>query len=445
MREVLRLVDASQKINSNTAALRGYNLEIYAGDIVVVSGMAGSGLKGLFSFLNGTSGLTGGSVFIDEQSAPPLRDQSPLWDRIFIFGDARRQFENLSVAENLALLSARHPALQYFRRDAVNARAVRYLRAEGLDIDPSARIASLSYLERQKLNLLLAKMAHASLIVIDCTEELHGDEIAGELFNMVRQFQKEGIAFLLISYRDEPYEGLANRFQKIAYGRDIMERSGEEAWRRALNPRAEKAQTEKCPLIDGLWDEAISYMDMREYLQAVCTRSPDFWKREIGMPVPPATHCESEGVVLIPKDSAQLLPENLSIEDNVILTISERIRKGIVGYIPPRLMRSAAREFYRISGISPEKKWVSELSLLERKILSLYRWEQKKPCLMILEIPNFGMDRLDSIRLEAYLMHLVEKGIRLLILSDSLEQLKRLCGRITVTRQGGTACRLEDI
>lgn len=436
MREILRLVDACQKPNSHVSALRGYNLEVYAGDIVVVSGMAGSGLRGLLSFLDGSDGLKSGAVYIDEQPVALRRDRSPLWNKIFIFSDALRQFGNLSIAENLSLLSMQHNALRLFHENEVNERARRHLQEEGIQVLPSAKVDSLSWWDRQRLTLLLAKMAHASLIVIDCTEAMYGDEMMNALFSMIRKYQREGMAFLLVSYREDVYKGLANRFQRIAYGKDVMEYDGQKL-RCVVQDSFSQNPLKRCNhRIEGIWDEAMNGMNMCEYLGRVCSKNARFFETRWNVSLPKQPKYAADGVVLIPKDSAQLLVENLSIEDNVILTIPNRIRKGLLGYISPRMMHAAVKEFYRVSEINEEKKSIAELSLVERKILSLYRWEQAKPRLMILEIPNFGMDRVDSLRLERYLLHLAEKGMQLLILSDSQEQMRRICSRITAMKYG---------
>ena len=438
MREVLRLVDATQESLAGAEALRGYNLEVYAGDIVVVHGMAGSGLNGLLGLLNGTNGLVSGRIYIDEAPAPLRRDRSPQWEHISIFGDTRHQFEQLTVAENLALFSARHGSFTRFDRRAVNARAARYLREESLDISPTAVMASLSFFERQQLNLLMAKMAHATLIVIDCTEAAYGEEMSGALLSMMRRFRAEGMAFLLIAYRDSIYEGLATRFQRIAFGADVMEWDG--AARRAPSHREEAPPPRRAPMIDGICDEAIDYMDVRDYLREFCRCSPGCWERICGVPIPAAEGlCERGGVALVPRQSANLLAENLSIEDNVILTIPDRIERGRWGYIPSRLSRAAASGFYRATGIDAGKRRPGELTLVERKILSIYRWEQRRPGLMVLAIPHYGMDRLEGAQLDRYLLHLVDRGIRLLILSDSMQELRPLCERITVAEQGREA------
>lgn len=438
MKEVLRLVDATQQGSGDAGTLRSYNLEIYAGDIVVVHGMAGSGLNGLLSLLNGTSGLTGGRIYINEQLAPSRRDRSELWEHISIFGDTRHQFEQLTVAENLALFSDRHRAFSLFNRRSVEARAARYLKAEALNISPDSLMASLSFFERQQMNLLMAKMAHASLIVMDCTEASHGEDMSEALLCMIRRFQSEGMAFLLISYRDSFYDGLATRFQKIAYGTDVMERDRATMLQSSTLGEVD-APSYRNPMIEGICDEAVNYMNMRDYLCAFRNQSPEYWERTFRFPIPPEGQCAGGGVVLIPKESAHMLPANLSVEDNVTLTIPKRIRKNGLGSISSRLSRAAAREFYRITGIGTNKREVNQLTLVERKILSLYRWEQCKPDLLVLAIPHYGMDRLECAQLDRYLLHLVEKGIHLLVLSDSIQDLSLLCRHITLAEHGQNA------
>lgn len=258
------------------------------------------------------------------------------------------------------------------------------------------------------------------------------------LLCMIRRFQAEGMAFLLISYRDNIYEGLATRFQKIAYGTDVMERDRATMQQTSTLGDVD-APSYRNPMIEGICDEAINYMNVRDYLCAFRNQNPEYWESTFAFPIPPEGQCAGEGIVLIPKESAHMLPANLSVEDNIILTIPERIRRNGIGSISSRLSRAAAREFYRITGIDINKRHVNQLTLLERKILSIYRWEQHKPNLLVLAIPHYGMDRPECAHLDRYLLHLVEKGIRLLILSDSIQELQLLCRHITLAEHGENA------
>lgn len=236
---------------------------------------------------------------------------------------------------------------------------------------------------------------------------------------MMRRFRSEAMAFLLIAYRDSIYEGLATRFQRIAFGSDVMEWDG--AARRVPSHQEVAVPPRRAPMIDGICDDAIKYMGVRDYLREFCRCSPGCWRQICGVPIPAKEELYARGgVALVPRESANLLVENLSIEDNVILTIPDRVERGRWGNIPSRLSQAAASGFYRATGIDAGKRRPGELTLVERKILSIYRWEQRKPGLMVLAIPHYGMDRLEGAQLDWYLLHLVDRGIRLLILSDSI-------------------------
>lgn len=441
MKEVLRLVDAEQQHGSNANTLRKYNLEIFQGEIVVVCGLAGSSLKGLLNLMDGTDGLTGGKIYIHEEEAPMRRDESALWKKIHVCGDIRSQFENLSVAENLDLLSQKHPMHQKYSKTKILERAGRYLGSEGLNIDPGAKMRTLSYSDRLCLNLLHAKMAHASLVVLDSMKHVFANESA---IALIRRLKGEGMSFLLLSYREDSYYQLADRIQRIDYGRDVME------WR--PNRRSQCAtrsfQSQKpssTAQMEGFWDEWANYVDVQEYLETVQRNNPDYWRKELHFPIPEKDMCVHRGTVLIPRDSSQLLVETLSVADNVILPIRKRVGKGLTAYIPPRVAENAVQEFYRSTGISPDKKQIGELTLVERKLLSLYRWVQARPKVMVLQSPHFGMDRMESGQLDDYLRHIASLGTRLYLLSGSLENLKMLCCRITVTNQGENAHPLEDV
>lgn len=442
MKEVLRLVDAEQQ-GSYSGALRKYNLEIFAEEIVVVFGLAGSGLRGLLRLMDGSDGLSNGRIYIHEERAPSRRDDGALWKKIYICGDIHKQFKNLSVAENLDLLSQKYPLLHRYDRKRVLERARRYLRAEGVAIDPEVKLSALSYSDRLCLNLLQAKMAHASLVVLDSTEFIVNSEGTGAAERMIRRFKKEGMSFLLLSYREDVYYGLATRMQKISYGADIME------WRppfsaRIQNSLAKYTAPEPIAGMDGIWDEWINHAELHQYLTVLRQENPTYWDRELDLSIPPAQMCTDGKTVLIPRDSAWRLLKNLSVKENVILPIPGRVSRGASAYIPARVAENAATEFYRVTGIAPDKQSIGQLSLVERKLLSLYRWEQARPEVMVLQNPHFGMDLLESRQLDDYLRHLARRGIHVYLLSGSIDNLKHLCSRVTAANSGKCAHLYTD-
>ena len=428
MKEVLRLTEVSLTRGGATSLLHGYHLEMYAGDVMLISGLAGSGILGLLRFFSGKEEIAEGRIEICEQPAPGKRNHDGLWDLIFMCEDDSSLFDNLSVVENLTLLSEKHRLFDYYSRDRISQRVREFLSEANIDIDPDARIDSLSQPERYQISLLRAKMSHAALVVMDCTRELYADHASHKLLSMIRQFSEEGLAFLLIAFSEEPFDKIATRKQHILYGRDRMEwRSGME---RNPHRHGRASQTQMLQNMTGIMDEMIHYMDAHDYLALLHHRYPTFWNREIDVEPLHRAEWHRKGTVLIPRDSAHRLMLNLSVADHLAISIPTRVARTRFGRIPPAAVRVLADRFYKETGIDPIKQRIQQLSLLERKILSIYRWEQAKPGLLILQEPFFGLDSTEIRRLIAYLKRLDDQGVRMIMLTGSAPAARLTCGRI---------------
>lgn len=324
MKEVLRLKNVNLAHSGRVSPLHGYNLEIYAGDVMVVSGLAGSGILGLLSLFSGKSTVSEGTIEICGQIVAGKRDDSRLWHSVYLCGDASSQFDKLSVAENLALFSQEHRIIDYYSRRQVLQRASRYLSAADIDINPVSRIDTLSQAERYQLSLLRAKMSHAALVVMDCTRELYMDRASEKLFSMINEFSSEGMAFLIIAFVDEVFTDIATRRQRMEYGCDLMEWR-KEMWRHTLHhsPHLEQYRIES---MTGIVDELIHYMDVQEYLAFLQSAHPDLLGPGIDS-VPRKDEWYRSGTALIPRDSASRLLNNLSVAENLALAIPTRVAR----------------------------------------------------------------------------------------------------------------------
>lgn len=425
MKEILQIVHGSQK----NGPLRDLNLEIYQGEIVVVQGLAGSGIRTLLDFFSGKAELEGGHIFIEEKQVPLRRDHSPAWRRIFVSTEGRNQVNNLSLADNLEILHHPSAYLRLYSAKKACDRAKRYFEQEGLKIDPMSSAAQLSPESQHLLNLMQSRMQHASLTVMDdmrstCTES--GNK---ELFSRMRRMREEGMSFLILSYHGFWYQTVADRVITLSQGRDIFEQVAGEFDETSLPlfpPVSVSSRIQACGLlVTGQLKE-----NMTDTLGNYRNRNPELWNQELNFSIPSGDSIYDGHTVLIPGQSAELLCKNLSVRDNVIIPLASRSSRVSPGYINPRIAETAYLDCCRMIGLNPGVKVLEDLSWIQRKMLSIDRWRLVRPEAMVLESPYYALDNQEVDQLQQYLIRLSEAGIRLIILSDSVSILSSVCTRI---------------
>lgn len=443
MKEVLRILHGRQKTGSSNI-LRDYNLEVYEGEIVYIQGLSGSGLSALLQVLAGKARLDEGRLYIGEKPAEIHPMSSPLAQGIYIVTEEQDLVGNLTVAENMELLQYGKRLIGYYNRKAVIEKVGGYLRQEGMEIDPATPVQELSQEECQKLSIIKGRMCGARLIVLDCTRGYHEGRMADELTRMIRRISEEGIAFIILSEQLLHFAYEADRIQLMHHGKDLMEWDHVECGVLHGKDFAVEETVDKIQegFFDYDWEMSRSIWS---YIRTVKDNNEDFWTQNIGLELlPEGCYCKKK-TVMIPKESAMRLIDNMEIKQNATLAVKNRIGRTLMGYIPDILENNITEEFYRVTGINSEIKYPCELGYVEKKILSVYRWVITKPDTILFESPYWGMDLRESDVFHRYLLHLTGKGIRILIFSKSLSELKRYCNKIVITKNGCNAAIFTDI
>ena len=180
-------------------AARSVDLEVGEGEIHGLVGENGAGKSTLIKILAGAYGTPARSYQRrDRRCGRSQRDDRPRGG-----GDLPEPSlaPNLSVAENIFM--GRLPTSRFGivdrRRLATDTTTV----AErlGLDLDPGARVGSLSVARRQMVEIAKALSRDARLIVLDEPSAVLAEAELDGLIRVMRRLAEKGVAFIYISHR----------------------------------------------------------------------------------------------------------------------------------------------------------------------------------------------------------------------------------------------------
>lgn len=444
MEELLHLTGAVREADG-AQALRDYALEVFRGDILYVQGAPGSGVRTLVSLLAGECALEAGTLLLDGE---PIREAGrlPFWRHgVYVITAQRDLVGGMTVAENLEAVRYLPNCLRLYRHEESKDRVGAFLRRQGVDVPAGALVWSLSRSDRLRLSLLKARMHGARLIVLDATRDFYEGSEAQALCEMIRRENREGTSFLILSECYCAFAEIATRIQLVDRGRDMKEWPQctprvEQVLRGMAPRRAQEPQTQESRPFLGVYDPA---WDRREsfwaYLQTVRGENPGIWRSELNIGIPPEGESLCGGTVVIPEGSGELLAENLSVADNIILPCASRVAANRLALISRRVQRSMEARFCARLGVPVGLRRVGELSRVDRKILSIYRFALLRPAAIVLESPYAGMMSDEVQRLRRYLRELAGEGIRIICFSRSLEPFAADCGRMIVLSNGRNA------
>ena len=173
--------------------LRGLDLEIRAGEIVALLGSNGAGKSTLNNTVCGLQPAFAGSVAFDGRDITRAAYTEIVAAGLIQVPEGRRVFPNLTVRENLALGA-------YLRGRASRARNFERVCAIFLRLGErlAQRAGTLSGGEQQMLAIGRGLMAEPKLLILDEPSLGLSPLLVEELFALIGQLNREGLAILLV-------------------------------------------------------------------------------------------------------------------------------------------------------------------------------------------------------------------------------------------------------
>jgi putative ABC transport system ATP-binding protein len=191
-------------------AVRGIDLELSRGDVVLVMGPSGSGKTTLLSMLGGLLRPTSGELWIDGVNIAALSERELAGFRARRFGFIFQDFnllQALSACENVEVALN----LGGTRGAAADDRAEELLSALGLDQRLGFKPEQLSGGERQRVAVARAVANHPALILADEPTANLDSRRGAETMRLLRRLAKDEGATVLIVSHDERLREIADR------------------------------------------------------------------------------------------------------------------------------------------------------------------------------------------------------------------------------------------
>jgi len=440
-KEIIRIKHGAQ-YESNNNILRDYNLEVYAGEIIYIQGLSGSGVMALFDLLSGNSNLDTGEIYLNEKKITECNQSILLQNGIYTINAELGLVNSFTVAENMEAIRKVGSLVKIFSKKKAVHKVNSYLDKEGVLIRGDSIVREVTQEEKIKLSILKAKLYEAKVIVLDFTTEYYEGIFAKELGELISRINQEGISFVILSERLLPLIRVANRVQLVQNGIDLMEWDYyDDAVKSILFQQVEYRKEFNMNPMEKMFLGLYDYywgMDKNiwEYLDSLKKDNPGYWDNYLNVKLlKPGLYYDGE-TVIIPKESSSFLLNNFGIVDNIAITIPKRIGKSKYGILRKKYAIKVAKDFYKIIGVADKMKSIEDLNNVQKKILSIYRWEVARPKVIILEYPYIAMDIAEIEILRNYLKHVALKGIHIVCFSNSLEEMKYDCNIIISTENG---------
>ena len=213
-------MSAISKAFPGVRALDDVSFETRAGEIVGLVGVNGAGKSTLMNILGGIYQPDKGKIFIDEEQIAIHSPKEAARHGISFIHQEPQFFASQTVAENIFISHLfTNPTIPFIvDKKAANRETRRHLQTLGSDIEPKAKVGSLSVGERQIVEIARALAIGSQIVILDEPTSSLSFKEKETLFKVVKRLKLEGKAIIYIThFLDEVLE-LCDKFVVLRNG-----------------------------------------------------------------------------------------------------------------------------------------------------------------------------------------------------------------------------------
>jgi len=200
------------------------DLDLRPGEIHALLGENGAGKSTLMNILYGLAVPDEGSILLDGKPVEILSPHDAIDRGISMVHQHFMLVPVLTVAENILLGEETMANPVFLDRKEAHRRIVALGRQFGFEIDPEARIDSLSVGSQQRVEILKALYRKARILVLDEPTAVLTPQETSEIFVVLRRLAAEGHSIIFISHKLYEVLEIADRITVIRRGRVVGER-----------------------------------------------------------------------------------------------------------------------------------------------------------------------------------------------------------------------------
>ena len=186
------------KTFDNMHVLKGINLKVNDGEVVVLVGASGSGKSTFLRCLNLLAAPTSGSVLIDGVDiTDPSVDLNQIRRKVGMVFQSFNLFENMSVIENIKLAPKK---LLHISDSAAEKEARQLLKRVGLLDKADMMPKYLSGGQKQRIAIARALAMHPEAVLFDEPTSALDPEMIGEVLDVIRDLAKDGLTMVIVTH-----------------------------------------------------------------------------------------------------------------------------------------------------------------------------------------------------------------------------------------------------
>lgn len=234
---MLKAEDIKKSFGSNHI-LKGVNLEVDKGDVVVILGPSGAGKTTFLRCLNFLEKPNSGKITIDDLAVDAHNVNKK--DIVKLRRKTAMVFQQYNLFKNkTALQNVTEGLIQVQKKPKAEAEKIakEYLDRVGLSKKYDAYPANLSGGQQQRVGIARALALRPDVILFDEPTSALDPELVGEVLSVMRAIAKEGITMVVVTHEIQFAMDIATKVVVMDEGKVIEQGSAKDIFRNAKEDR----------------------------------------------------------------------------------------------------------------------------------------------------------------------------------------------------------------
>jgi ABC-type uncharacterized transport system ATPase subunit len=200
------------------------DLDLRPGEIHALLGENGAGKSTLMNILYGLAVPDAGTILINGQAVDILGPTDAIARGISMVHQHFMLVPVLTVAENIVLGEETMANPIFIDEKAASRKIKAFGEQFGFDLDPDARVDTLSVGQQQRVEILKALYRNARILVLDEPTAVLTPQETEEIFAVLRRLAADGHSIIFISHKLYEVLEIADRITVIRRGKVVGER-----------------------------------------------------------------------------------------------------------------------------------------------------------------------------------------------------------------------------
>lgn len=223
-----------RKSYGTVSVLKGIDLEIRKGEVVVIIGPSGSGKSTILRCMNAMEDMTDGDIFYEGQSLREMKKYADLRMHVGMVFQHFNLFPHMTVLENIMYAPMK---VRKEPKAEVYERSIQLLRKVGLEEKKDVYPAMLSGGQQQRIAIARALCMQPDVMLFDEPTSALDPEMVGEVLEVMKNLAQSGMTMVVVTHEMRFAAEVADRVIFIDEGVILAEGTPDQILIHPENPR----------------------------------------------------------------------------------------------------------------------------------------------------------------------------------------------------------------